>query len=129
MDSKLDALAEGSDDQKAESDGEGPAGSSSKGATRTFTPEELEVARKQVDKLLEQGEGVECSVSGPLTVRGVEAAAELPDLAPAAAAGGSTSSSSRPPRKKSKRGKAAAAAPEAPAAAAADGAADVVAER
>merc|ERR1719277_2806186 len=105
MDSKLDALAEGSDDQKAESDGEGPAGSSSKGATRTFTPEELEVARKQVDKMLEQGEGVECSVSGPLTVRGVAAAAELPDLAPAsaaaaaaaagAAAGASSASSSR----------------------------------
>lgn len=44
---------------------------------REFSAEELAAARLQVDVILEQEGGLQCGVSGPLTVRGVAAVSEL----------------------------------------------------
>ncbi|CAK0843301.1 unnamed protein product [Prorocentrum cordatum] len=106
---KLDA-AEDSDDEGgrggdargAEQEGLDAADAPGKQA-RTFTAEELAAASAEVDAMLEQDDAaVECSVSGPLTIRGVAAAppSGFPRGTAEAAASGSAGASrpSREPR-------------------------------
>lgn len=113
MDDKLDDIDEQDSDEEGGGKAHGKAGKKGDEApgsqVREFTAEELAVARKEVDQMEERGEGMEVSVSGPLTVRGVAATSELPDLASGEAGG---SSSSRPARRRQSgaaRGKSAAA--------------------
>jgi len=107
LDARLDK-----DNLEADSDTEGRQGkakpqedvSAALKKRRAFTEEELAQAGKEVDEMLGWDDATqtgECSVSGPLTVRGVAAA---PAAAAAAAAkqppsGGSSSSTAAPARK------------------------------
>mmetsp|Transcript_22961 Transcript_22961/g.52519 ORF Transcript_22961/g.52519 Transcript_22961/m.52519 type:complete len:929 (-) Transcript_22961:414-3200(-) len=74
----LDRRLEGEEGSDGDSEEEPKAKKSDEGQGRDmkkFTPEELEAARKQVDEMFDnEDNAVECSVSGPLTVRGVPAA-------------------------------------------------------
>jgi len=56
-----------------------PAAAVENNRTKQFTPEELAAARQEVDAMFEQEDGpMQCSVSAPLTVKGVAAAVQAP---------------------------------------------------
>lgn len=78
----------------------GGAGASGKQANqarrRVFTPEELAAAETQVEKLLENdGDGLQCSVAGPLSAVGMAAASVADGAATAASAGKGAKKSSK----------------------------------
>jgi U3 small nucleolar RNA-associated protein 14 len=77
LDQKLDADADGSDDEKNSDDDvvtpkSSPPARVGKRADKVFTAEELAEAHKDVDAILDRDDmATECTVSGPLTVRSV----------------------------------------------------------
>jgi len=80
MEDKLDDYKP--DDDESEEKAPVAATTATSEAKTTFTEEELAKARKEVDEMLDQEDNVTgCTVAGPLTVKGVQAA-EAPKKAP-----------------------------------------------
>merc|ERR1711920_921311 len=85
MDRRLDGKSQDDSDDCSEDEAKPEANVSSRQAgqkapeRKRFTEEELAKAREQVDQMMENdGEFLDCSVSGALTVHSVEAAAAAP---------------------------------------------------